>query len=238
MDKKLKYLVIDDDELDRMATTIQASKYPFLQKVGSCKNGKEALDFIQHLKPDIVFSDIEMPEMNGIEMIKELYGQIPVPVFITSHPEFALESYNLEMFDYILKPLTAERFERCAERIKDFFNLRNKVMALDEKSEDENYIIVKQGYDKHKLHITDIIMLESMKDYTKIKTITGQSLLVLESISSFLGRLPQQLFVRIHRSYAINKRRVTAITTNKITLQEIELPIGKSYKQQVADLLS
>lgn len=227
----LKYLVVDDDELDRMSVIVEASKYPFLQRVGICKNGTEAIDYIHHLKPDIVFSDIEMPGTNGIDMMRALYGKIPVPVFITSHPEFALESYDLEVFDYILKPLSTERFEKCMMRIQEFFRLRQKAMDIDNNAGESGYITVKQGYEKHRLHHSDIVFLESMKDYTKIRTMSGQSLLVLETLGSLLQQLPEDKFKRIHRSYAINIHKIDSLASNKVNLQgKIELPVGKSYK--------
>jgi DNA-binding LytR/AlgR family response regulator len=233
----IKYLVVDDDELDRMAVIVEASRYPFLQRVGVCKNGTEAIDYIHHLKPDIVFSDIEMPGTNGIDMMRALYGKIPVPVFITSHPEFALESYDLEVFDYILKPLSTERFEKCMSRVQDFFKLRKKAMDIDNNSDESGYITVKQGYEKHRLHPSDIVFLESMKDYTKIKTISGQSLLVLETLSSLLKQLPEDKFMRIHRSYAVNLAKIESIASNKINIQGTELPVGKSYKSVVNSMM-
>jgi DNA-binding LytR/AlgR family response regulator len=233
----IKYLIVDDDELDRMAVVLEASKYPYLQRVGICKNGAEAIDYIQHLKPDIVFSDIEMPGTNGIDMMRALYGKIPVPVFITSHPEFALESYDLEVFDYILKPLSAERFEKCMNRVQDFFKLRKKAMDIDNNSGESGYIMVKQGYEKHRLHHSDIVFLESMKDYTKIKTMSGQSLLVLETLSSLLKQLPEDRFIRIHRSYAVNMNKIDSVASNKVNLCGIELPVGKSYKTVVSAMM-
>ncbi len=225
----ITYLVVDDDELDRLAVINEASKYTYLQRLAICKNGQEAIEYINHLKPDIVFSDIEMPGTNGMEMMRTLYGKIPVPVFITSHPEFALESYDLEVFDYILKPLSAERFEKCMSRVLDFFRLRQKAMDIAQSGE-SGYIVVKQGYEKHRLHHSDIVFLESMKDYTKIRTMSGQNLLVLETLSSLLLQLPEDKFLRIHRSYAVNLGKIESIATNKVTIQNMELPVGKSFK--------
>lgn len=233
----IKYLIVDDDELDRLTVLNEASKFPFLQKTAVCSNGLEAIEFIHQHRPDIVFSDIEMPGTNGIEMMRALMGKIPVPVFITSHPEFALESYDLEVFDYILKPLSAERFEKCILRVQEFFRLRKKAMGVENLSDEPEYIVVKQGYEKHRLHHSDIVYLESMKDYTKIKTLSGQSLLVLETMSSLLKQLPEDKFLRIHRSYAVNQHKVESITGARVNIHGMELPVGKSFKNIVSNWL-
>jgi len=233
MSATITYLVVDDDELDRLAVISEAAKYPYLQRLGTCRSGTEAIEYINHLKPDIVFSDIEMPGASGMDMLRTLYGKIPIPVFITSHPEFALESYDLEVFDYILKPLSSERFEKCMNRVLDFFRLRQRAMDIDNQSGESGYIMVKQGYEKHRLHHSDIVFLESMKDYTKIKTTSGQSLLVLETLSSLLLQLPQDKFLRIHRSYAVNRQKVESVAANKLSVGGQELPIGKSFKSMV-----
>ncbi len=236
----MNYLIVDDNEFDRLAILHEASKFPFLNKIAVCKDGREAFESITKYKPDIVFSDIQMPGASGLEIMRTLYGKIPVTVFITSHPEFAIESYDLQIFDYILKPLDPERFAKCISRIQDFFRLRKRILDIEnqeEKSEDDRYIVVKQGYEKHRLHYSDIIYLEAMKDYTKIKTLQGQSLLILETISRLLSHLPPGEFLRVHRSYAVNSGKIECIAPNKITVMGIDLPIGKSYKNLVSNIL-
>src|ERR1700751_1432218 len=121
MPATLKYLVVDDEEIDRLAIESYASGFSFLHIIAACSNALEAFELIKRFQPDIVFADIEMPGMNGIELIRSLSGQVAAPVFITSHPEFALDGYEVEAFDYILKPLTNERFTRCVNRLRDFF---------------------------------------------------------------------------------------------------------------------
>ncbi len=233
----MNYVIVDDSELDRLTIMHEASKYPFLHKVAVCRDGQEAIEHIRKHKPDIVFSDIQMPNASGLDMMRKLCGKIPIPIFITSHPEFALESYELEIFDYILKPLNPERFAKCMARIQDFFRLRKKAMNIENANDEQGYIVVKQGYEKHRLHFSDITYLEAMKDYTKIKTLSGQSLLVLETISSLLRQLPAEQFLRIHRSYAVNQHKIDTVTPQKITIMKTELPIGKSYKTAVVSLL-
>ncbi|MDQ2752400.1 MAG: LytTR family DNA-binding domain-containing protein [Bacteroidota bacterium] len=228
MQQQLTYISVDDDELDRLHVEAMASSFSFLQKIGACDNAVEGFEMISFLKPDIVFADIEMPGISGICMVQKLAGEVPAPVFITSHPEFALDGFELQVFDYLLKPVSSERFEKCALRLKDFFELRNNAFAFV-KEEEHNYIVIKQGHDKYKLPLDDIVYLEAMRDYTKLVT-ASKNYLVLETFSKMLQQLPPEKFVRIHRSYIVNKTKIDAVQKNKINILSEELPVGKLYK--------
>ena len=223
----LKYLIVDDEEIDRMSLETAASGFSFLQKIASCSHALEAFELITRFKPEVVFADIEMPGMTGLELIRRLSGKVPAPVFITSHPEFAIEGYEIEAFDYLLKPVTKERFVKCAIRLHDFFQLRKKVAALEE--DESNQIVIKEGYDKYKISVRDIFYLEAMKDYTKIVTVTGNHL-ILCTLAGLHERLSSEKFIRIHRSYIVNRDKLSASKGNKIFVGNHELPLGKLYK--------
>ncbi len=180
MQKQLTYILVDDEELARLNIEAMTAEFSFLKKMAACSNAIEGLETISRLKPDIVFADIEMPEINGIDMIKSLGRTVPAPVFITSHPEYALDGYELQVFDYLLKPVSSERFERCALRLKEFFQLRNDAFAFSHEQE-SNFITIKQGYDKYKLSLNEIMYLEAMKDYTKIVTSSKRYLVFVSS---------------------------------------------------------
>ena len=227
-DIHLKYVVIDDDEIDRAVIEIEATKFSFLQKIASCCNPIEAIEIITRFKPDIIFLDIEMPGLSGIELIRKKITATALPVFITSHPEFALESYELDAFDYLLKPVSSERFARCALRLHDFYKMQKKAFSFDNEQE-KDFIIIKQGYDKYKIATQDILYLEAMRDYTRITTVAKQYL-VLTTLNGIVKKLPADIFIRIHRSYVVNRNKVDAIQKNKINIQSQELPVGKLYK--------
>ncbi|MEP6684194.1 MAG: LytTR family DNA-binding domain-containing protein [Parafilimonas sp.] len=228
----LKYVIIDDDEIDRAVVETEAAKFSFLQKIASCCNPLEAIEIITRFNPDIIFLDIEMPDFSGIDLLRKKITDTALPVFITSHPEFALESYELQAFDYLLKPLSSERFARCALRLHDFYKMRVKAFAFDTEQE-KDFIIIKQGYDKYKISIHDILYLEAMKDYTRITTVAKQYL-VLTTLNGITEKLPADIFVRIHRSYVVNKKKVDAIQKNKINIQSHVLPVGKLYKHALS----
>lgn len=234
MSDLLKYLIVDDAEIDRLTIENEASKFSFLYKIASCSHPLEAFELIGQFQPDIVFADIEMPDMNGIELLKKLSGQVVAPVFITSHPEFAIDGYEIEAFDYLLKPITSERFARCVFRLRDFYQLRTKASAFEKETE-SNYITIKEGYDKYKIPLHDILYLEAMKDYTKIVTGSGQ-FLVLGTLTGMHDKLPAEKFTRIHRSYIVNRSKIGSSKGNKIYITTHELPVGKLYKNALNNM--
>lgn len=224
----LKYLIVDDNEIDGAAVEAEAMNFSFLQKIALCSNPVEALEIITHSNPDVIFLDIEMPGISGIEFLRKKALANALPVLVTSHPEFALEGFELYAFDYLLKPVSSERFAACALRLRDFFQMRKKAFAFDTEQEN-NFIIIKQGYDKYKIAINDILYIEAMKDYTKIVT-AEQKYLVLSTLNGIIEKLPRDKFVRIHRSYVVNKNKITAVFKNKVKIEDNEIPIGKLYK--------
>ena len=230
-DFHLKYVIVDDDEIDRAAVETEALKFSFLHKIASCSNPVEAFEIIDHTRPDVIFLDIEMPGISGIDFLRKKIHITALPVLVTSHPEFALEGFELEAFDYLLKPVSSERFATCAYRLRDFYQMRIKAFAFDTEQEN-NFIIIKQGYDKYKIAISDILYLEAMKDYTKIVT-TEQKYLVLSTLNGIIEKLPEGKFTRIHRSYVVNKNKIDSVQKNKIKIHSTELPIGKLYRHEL-----
>jgi DNA-binding LytR/AlgR family response regulator len=228
MSEVLKYLIVEDDEIDRLSVENEADKFPFLKRIASCSHPLEAAELISAHHPDILFVDIEMPGISGLQLVKKLAGERLLPVFITSHPEFAIESYEIEAFDYLLKPLTTERFARCALRLRDFHQLKQKAFAF-EKEQESGILMIKQGYEKCKLQIKEILYLEAMKDYTRI-IVAGKQYLVLATLSSMQEQLPPEKFIRIHRSYVVNLDKIVRLKGNRIHLPEYDLPVGKLYK--------
>jgi DNA-binding LytR/AlgR family response regulator len=234
MDEPLRYLIVEDDDIDRLIVETEADKFPFLQRIASCSHPLEAAELISECHPDILFVDIEMPGITGLQLVKRMTGGNLLPVFITSHPEFAIESYEIEAFDYLLKPLAAERFARCALRLRDFCRLRNKAFAF-EQEQGSDTLMIKQGHEKHKLRIADILYLEAMKDYTRI-VVAGKQYLVLATLSHMQEQLSLQKFVRVHRSYIVNLEKIASVKGNRIFLPGYELPVGKSYKNALKGL--
>lgn len=231
MKEKLNCVVIDDDELDRMAVETEISRCPNLKMMGSFGNPIEALSTLQITKPDILFLDIDMPELNGLDFVRRIADLNSINVIISSHPEFALEGFQLNVFDFILKPLETARFEHTVKRICDFVQLIDKANAYDVMFENEK-IIFKEGHNTVNLNANEIIYLEAYGDYTKIVT-DKKDHLTLTTLGSFLQSLPEGKFKRIHRSYVVPNSRIASFGAKTLTLiNGAVLPIGKTYLKE------
>ncbi len=234
MEKPVRYITVDDSLLDLLTLEEYARNFQFLQKVGSFNTANDTLTAVRELKPDLIFLDIEMPGMNGIEVLKRMREEVSLAVFVTSHPEFALDGFELFAFDYILKPVTEERFAATAKRLKDYWVMKQKAAAYEVLFEQES-LVIKEGHHQVKLSVHDIIYLEAMQDYTKVVT-EKKNYLTLTSLTSFLEKLSTDRFMRIHRSYAVALNKVNEIRSGEIVCNNYVLPVGKTYRYAVASL--
>jgi two-component system, LytTR family, response regulator len=228
-------IIVDDNELDRLTLVSYVRRYPIIQIAGVFESAAQALVYTQKNEvPDVLFLDIDMPGMNGLELRKQL-GQIPACIFVTSHPEFALEGFETAALDYIVKPLKGDRFAKAMERLDRFLEIHHKAELLDY-TLGENTLFIKDGHHHIKLQLHEIIYLEALKDYTGIIT-PKKKYCVLTPLGNLLKEKAFQTFVRIHRSYAIQKHFIKEISAREIMVNEVLLPIGRSYKESVEKLL-
>ena len=221
-------IIVDDDEIDRLTVQAYAKKFLSLQIVGVYANAVEALAALSLKHIDILFLDIDMPGLSGIALRKQAIA-IPVCIYITAHPEFAVESFELDTLDFIIKPLKFDRFTQAINRIIEYLELKQKA-TLFESSIGHDIIYIKEGHTQTKVNLHNILYLEGLKDYTKIVT-TDKNHFVLTSIGNLLKEYHFQKFIRIHRSYAIQKIYVQQKKANEIILSNgVSIPIGRSYK--------
>ncbi len=229
-------VIADDDEIDKLTTISFVKKYPFLNIIASFENSADALLFSQKNKIDVLVLDIDMPNMNGLELRKKL-AHIDVVVFVTSHAEYALESFEVSAFDFVVKPIKTERFAKTMERVEAYLTLKHKSELLDTSLHGDT-IFIKQGHEQIKLQLHQIIYLEALKDYTRIVT-SQKKYCVLNSLGNLLKESIFSTFIRIHRSYAVQKNYVEKANNHEILLQgNLSLPIGRSYKKDVLFLFS
>jgi DNA-binding LytR/AlgR family response regulator len=230
----LNYFIIDDNEVDRMMIEALAASFPSLNCAGSYAHPLEALEAIRVLKPQLLFLDIEMPDATGIELLKVVRDIVPMAVFITSFPDFALDGFELSALDYILKPLSEERFSQTISRVQEYWEMKQKSLAYDVIIGNE-VITIKQGHDQLRLPINDIIYLEALNDYTKLIT-EKKSFVTIGALSNFMEQLPERHFYRIHRSYAVALNKVSLMRKNELVCGTHTLPIGKTYRSSIAQM--
>jgi len=231
MTKKYTCIIIDDDEIDRLTMLSFAKKFPVLDILGVFESAEDALPFIEKEKVDILFLDIDMPGLNGIEFRKKAL-EIPVCIFITAHPEHAVESFEIETLDFIVKPLKLDRFAQTVSRIEEFMEIKLKA-SLFEASIGGDTIYIKEGHEQTKVKLHEILYLEALKDYTLVIT-NKKRHCVLSSIGNLLKEDHFQSFIRIHRSFAVQKQFIQKINSTEIILNNnIAIPVGRSYKENL-----
>jgi len=224
-------IVVDDDEVARLKVVSMVKRFPVLDLIGSFPSSEAAIPIIEKERIDVLFLDIHLSKMNGLTFRKKIIT-VPVCVFITSHPEYAAESFEIDTLDFIIKPLMFDRFTQTVRRIEEFMELKRKA-TLFESSYGEDTVYVKQGYDQIKIKLYDILYIEALKDFTILVT-DQQRHCVSNGIGSLLKEIPFQSFVRIHRSYAVQKHTIRRIGAHEITLvNDATIPIGNSYKENV-----
>lgn len=201
-------------------------RVPYLNNVGTYRNYFDALRFIKRRHVDVVWVDLDVPDMNGLQFIRSLVNP-PKFVLISSNKEHAIDGFDLNALDFLLKPLTLERFMKACERS---YNL----MLPQETSGSmvEDFIMVKVEHYVHRISVKDIFYIEGFKDYVKIHTHDSAPIMTIKSLKAIESMLPRDLFIRIHRSYIVSVNKISSYRNNKVKVKDTFLSIGDSYKHQ------
>jgi len=234
MEKTYNCVIVDDDEIDRLTVLVHAKKFPFLQILGVYSSAREAVDFVKHEPVQILLLDVDMPGMSGIDLRSQLL-HVPVCIFVTSYPDYAVESFDAAALDFIVKPFTADRFAMSMQRAREYLEIKEKA-DLFEYSLGHDTIFIKQGHEKTKVKLYDILYLEALKDYTGIVT-EQKKYCVLGSLGLLLQEESFQSFIRIHRSFAVQKHYIRKVDTNNVYVRKMSLPLGKTFRKNVEELL-
>lgn len=233
----IKCLVIDDERLAREYIKKYISKIPQLELVGEFNSPIKALEIIKNQKIDLLFLDIQMPDITGVEFVKSLNHK-PEIVFTTAYHEYALEGFNLNVVDYLLKPFSFERFFQAVNKVTDKLESKNQNREssdISEKSEtivEETYLVIRADRKLYKINFTDINYIEGQKAYVTFHTI-NKKITALASLKELEDLLPKNQFIRIHKSYIVAIRVILSLEGNLIEVANTKLPVGKSYKEDV-----
>lgn len=228
--KKYKCLIVDDEELARELITTHLNQLPDFKIVAECASAIEASSVLKTETIDLLFLDIEMPVLKGTDFLKNLVNK-PKVIFTTAHREYAIESYELNVVDYLLKPIVFNRFFKAIEKFLD----TQKVIELTQKTEKKSHIFVQSNKKNIKVSFDDILYIESIKDYIKIHT-NDERLVIKHGLTAFENKLDIR-FIRVHRSYIVNSQKVTAFTKQDIEIGKFEIPIGDLYKKNALENL-
>jgi two-component system LytT family response regulator len=228
----LRCIAIDDEPLALELLEDNISKVPYLKLVGSFSDPLAAMSMIQQEAVDLVFLDIQMPGLTGLQLIQSL-SKKPMFILITAYEKYALESYNLEVVDYLVKPVALDRFIKACSKAWELHQLRNSVGPAKE----QDHFFINVDYSLLKIVFADIAYIEGLKDYVKIHLVNNNKPVVARmSMKGLEDELPAKQFVRIHKSFIVSKKVITAVKKNSVFIGPVELPVGESYKEVVDEI--
>lgn len=224
-------LIIDDEPLARQGLEIALKNIPSLTLAGSFSSAIEASIYLQQNNVDLIFLDINMPEMNGMDFVKSMVNK-PLIIFVTAYPQYALESYELDAVDYLVKPIRLERLLKAINKAESYLKL---LIPTQEANVFEgvgfDYVFVKADRKFTKIYFKDILYIEGLKDYVVIK-MANKKVITAMNIKTVAAQLPEKIFVRINKSFIINLENIDAVDSFYVYIQEEEIPIGESFKTE------
>jgi DNA-binding LytR/AlgR family response regulator len=233
---KLRCLLIDDEPPALKILASYISNINGLEIVGQCKNALEALDVLNQHTVDVIFLDIKMPKILGTEFLKNL-SHPPKVIFVTAYRDYAVEGYELDAVDYLVKPVSFERFFKAITKLNRMMGKETISTSVDYKSNPEAFVYLKVDKDMKKIFVNDIVYIESWKDYIKLFLVNGKNLIVKQTITAMENLLSEHKFMRVHRSYMVSINKISGYNGISVQLETKEIPIGRLYKQVVMEKL-
>lgn len=228
----MNFIAVDDEPLALIVIEKYAKLLPDWHLIATFTDVTLAIDFVKSNNIDLVLTDINMPDLNGLQFVRELINEKPLIIFITAHKEHALEGYDLDVTDYLLKPISKERFEKAMNKASKLIQLNKTINETNLSNQIPDYFFVFSEYEQIKILVSDILYIEAMGDYVKIFLITNvKPVLTLERIKNLMDTLSGAGFVRIHRSYIINPSFIEAKQKSKVRINNTWLPVGETYQK-------
>lgn len=239
----MKCIIIDDEPLAIDVLKGYCEQMDLLELVATYTNPLDAISVIKEKNIDLIFCDIEMPQLSGIDFISSL-DNLPLFIFTTAYPQYALEGFNLNAVDYLLKPIPYHRFIKAVVRAKELLSYREKNIEPNvfsshgESTDKKPFIFVKAEYESVKIDLDAIEYIQGLKDYLKIHIVnTNKAILTRMSFKEILDKLPANQFLRVHKSYIVNINAIKTIQRNRIVINDTRIPIGESHKMEFFSVL-
>jgi DNA-binding LytR/AlgR family response regulator len=224
----MKCLIVDDEPLAQQVMEEFTGRVPFLEVAGKCSSATEAIEILRTQTIDLILLDIHMPRLSGLDFISSLHNP-PQFILVTAYSEYALQGFNVNATDYLMKPVPFERFLKAVTKAYELYNLRSKT-GQDKPSNSERFMLVKSGYQTVKILFDSILYIEGLKDYVKIYTEGKKPVLSLLTMKGLAQTLPANKFLRIHKSYIVAIERITTISRNRVMIGEKWIPVGENYR--------
>ena len=225
-------MAIDDEPLALDLLEDSISKISYLTLVKKCSNALEANEFLQNESVDLLFLDIQMPGLSGIQFLRGLSKTPPMVIFITAYEKYAIDGYSLDVVDYLLKPVSFERFLKAVNKAHEKFNSRNNVVAQ------QDYLFVNSEYNLVRIDFHDIAYVEGLKDYVKIFLMSAPRPVITRlSMKGLEEKLPPKMFVRVHKSFIVSINKITSIRKGRISILKAQVPISEHFKDNIYNLI-
>ncbi|MDE3741996.1 LytR/AlgR family response regulator transcription factor [Maribacter polysaccharolyticus] len=232
-------IIIDDEPLAIEVLSGYCKKLGFIEEIGSFTNPLDAITVIKEQKVDLIFCDIEMPQLSGLEFISALENR-PFFIFTTAYSQYAVEGFELNAVDYLVKPIPYHRFIKAVSRVKELMSLKEQPISAnvfpsngEAVIENQKFIFVKSEHESVKINLDEIKYIQGLKDYLKIHIAdSNKTILTLLSFKDLMEKLPPNQFLRVHKSYVVNVDFIRSVQRNRIVIDEIRIPIGDSHKAQ------
>ncbi len=222
-------IIVEDEPLALQRTKSYVLKFPFLTLLSTFDNGMDALVYLKSNKVDLIFLDINMGEMSGIQLLEA--GNVTSQVIIiTAYQEYALKGYELNVTDYLMKPFAFERFVQAIGRVQD--NLSKEAVIPD-----KNFIFVKTEYRLEKILLNEILYIEGMRDYRRIHT-HDKKIMTLQTFKNFEQEIPENIICRVHKSYMVSLNKIVSVERDRIKIKDVLIPISETYKKNFMDLIN
>ena len=224
---KIKCIITDDEPIARKGLKSYIEKIDFLSLVGECEDAIQLNTALRTLQPDLVFLDIEMPEITGIDLLSGLINP-PKIIIVSAYEQYALKGYELNVADYLLKPVSFDRFLKSVNKIHD-------IIEKEQKGEND-YIFVKSDKQLKKIFLKDILFVESMENYVVIQTVLCKEV-IYTTLKQIYESLPQDIFKQTHRSYIVNIDKVSAIDGNQLNVNSYKIPVARNFRDEIYNLI-
>lgn len=223
----MKCIIVDDEPLALDVLESYIKKNPDIELAARCNNALEASEFLKANKIEVMFIDVQMPEITGLDFVKNLSNS-PLIVFCTAYPDFAIEGFELNAIDYLLKPLSYERFCKTIERIKEYLVLKSN-KEIEQSDIENECIYIKSNQKQIKISYDQIQYIEAFADYIKLFT-DNKRYITLQTMKNMENKLPKDKFIRVHRSFIVGVKYISSFNSTEIEIGDAKIPVGKSYK--------